>query len=310
MNPREGAARGQKWFWIRIMVMALLVPATVHATFPGKNGRIAFHDEITGGIYTIKPNGGQRRMITPDGFEPAWSPNGRRIVFARLDSGMGSTQLVVMGATGKHKRVVISDPEPVLWEPSWSPDGRRIVYRKGFARSTGGDLYTVRLDGSDARLLTTHGENPDWSAAGVAFADFPAPARCYGTEIFRINPDGAGRTLLPFGCNGSFHPSWHPDGRRLAFASYTTGGPPELTDIYVGDADGVSRARLTDLPDYEFEPCWSPRGDKIVFVNSRVEGDFLTSQGLFLVDPENPLAVTPIPNTAEVHAGRPDWQPR
>lgn len=309
-----------------LMLVCLLIPGEARATFPGDNGLIAFHSESMGGIYTIRPDGSRRRKLARDGFEPAWSPDGRRIAYVRLPAS-GNSQLVIMRANGRGKRIVGRGLGPVLWEPAWSPDGSQLVYRLGFARSGGGVLYVVRTDGTGARLVTFResaaGENPDWSVplpsapqGRIAFAWFPAPAPCYATEIFTIDPAGqdepasrAGdRTLVPFGCNVSFHPSWHPAGTQLAFASYTTGGPPELTDIYVGDSAGTSRRRLTDLPGYDVEPAWSPQGDQIVFVNDRLEDGI--SQGLFLVDPSNPFLTVPIPNTADVQAGRPDWQPR
>jgi hypothetical protein len=64
------------------LVVILATPA--EATFPGKNGRIAF---ILGpDVYTMNPDGGDVKQLTnlgPDGgaFWESWSPDGKQIVF-------------------------------------------------------------------------------------------------------------------------------------------------------------------------------------------------------------------------------------
>jgi Tol biopolymer transport system component len=66
-------------------VIALItVPA--HATFPGKNGRIAF---VQGpDIYTMNQDGSNVRQLTAltDGgaFWVNWSPDGKQIVFVAI----------------------------------------------------------------------------------------------------------------------------------------------------------------------------------------------------------------------------------
>src|SRR5262245_4263954 len=65
----------------------------VGATFPGRNGRIAFrrffNDEQTwGAVFTIDPDGTDERQVTfpPEGYvdrNPDVSPDGRRIAFER-----------------------------------------------------------------------------------------------------------------------------------------------------------------------------------------------------------------------------------
>ena len=56
------------------------------ATFPGRNGLIAFYSDTDAGaqIFTVRPNGHDLRQITHvngDAVRPDWSPDGRRIAF-------------------------------------------------------------------------------------------------------------------------------------------------------------------------------------------------------------------------------------
>ena len=60
------------------------------ATFPGKNGRIAYqgHDGNDYEIYTISPSGGDKLKVTnndTDDRTPSYSPSGDRIAYAHYD---------------------------------------------------------------------------------------------------------------------------------------------------------------------------------------------------------------------------------
>ena len=74
------------------------------ATFPGHNGRIAFHSATaTEGrqIFTVRPNGRDLRQITHvagDAINVDWSPDGRRIAF-EIDTEDSAT-VALMNADG------------------------------------------------------------------------------------------------------------------------------------------------------------------------------------------------------------------
>ena len=75
------------------MLLVAVLEDRAAATFPGKNGRIAFvsdrsgHDEI----YTMNAkNGSGLTQLTNQptgGRDPSYSPNGKKIVFASFRSG-------------------------------------------------------------------------------------------------------------------------------------------------------------------------------------------------------------------------------
>ena len=80
-----------------VAAAALLLAAapSALATFPGRNGLIAFYSDTDAGaqIFTVRPNGHDLRQITHvdgDAVRPDWSPNGRRIAF-ELDTQIPST---------------------------------------------------------------------------------------------------------------------------------------------------------------------------------------------------------------------------
>ena len=60
-------------------------------------------------------------------------------------------------------------------------------------------------------------------------------------------------------------PSFSPDGKRLAYASFAGG----TEQIWVMDSDGKNAHRLTNHPKGDWSPAWSPNGKSIVFTSSR-----------------------------------------
>jgi TolB protein len=121
-------------------------------------GLIAFaHD--TGDneeIFLVRPDGTHRRNLTRrpgDDFAPAWSPNGKRIVFTHANKTTFDL-FAINVRTRDVKRITRTD-EIEENEASWSPDGKRIAFTR-YINDTGQyDIGIVRADGSHRRRLTS-----------------------------------------------------------------------------------------------------------------------------------------------------------
>ena len=119
-------------------------------------------------IWLIRPNGKQAHGLGKTGigtdWAPDWAPDSQRIAYestSRTSNSNPATEVWVMGRDGKGKRRLTPylHRRVAATSPAWSPRGAQIVF------SRGGQLWTMRRDGSHPRQLTRppgYAFTPDW----------------------------------------------------------------------------------------------------------------------------------------------------
>lgn len=243
---------------------------------------------LRGDLYAVSADGARTVRLTktrgPE-YQPAVSPDGSKVAFARGFSGGIST----MNLDGSGRRIVTRLGD----DPAWAPDGKTIYfvrYRSAFGGEICGSISRVAATGGRLQRVTTsrgvHSHlNPAVSPDGqrIAFTDWHGCAGGTSSPRLRV-VDQAGRPtgdLAQLRRNGYYPdpehscPAWSPDGEQLAFR--------RNTDLTVARRDGSSERRVarggTSLI-YE-APAWSPDRTWIAFV---AEG--LSSSVLRLVHPD------------------------
>jgi dipeptidyl aminopeptidase/acylaminoacyl peptidase len=105
-----------------LMLMVVMVEAgPAGATFPGKNGRIAYTSydgPFPKGdyeIYTINPDGSGKTRLTnndTDELDLSYSPDGKRIVYSGEDGPKGDLEIYTINARGGGKSRVTNNAFP------------------------------------------------------------------------------------------------------------------------------------------------------------------------------------------------------
>ena len=114
-------------------------------------------------VRILEVAGGAERLLVEDASEPSWSPDGRSIVFARV-LGPRQRSLFVIGADGSGEHQLTSYPGYDI-QPAWSPDGAWIAFTRLAAGSTNANIFALRPDGTDLRLVRgsrLYESDPTW----------------------------------------------------------------------------------------------------------------------------------------------------
>jgi Tol biopolymer transport system component len=262
-----------KRVWLAALVAVLGVAAHADATFPGKNGRIAYRWSRGGegfesgqgprlvGVVSVRPDGAGKRLVARGGDSPAYSPNGRRIAFLRVH------RLWVAQAAGSGAAPVT----PKGWlvgAYEWSPRGTRLAFNRGFEHSATTALYTVEPDGRGLRRLVrgpsglslTEGA---WSPRGKAIVY----EQSSGRSLVRIFRAGRVTTLA----RPAETPTWSRRG-LIAYETPVIGNT--LNQVCITRPDPAALPRCIGFADASVtNPRWSPDGRRLmVMYTPRGEG--------------------------------------
>ncbi len=151
------------------------------------DGRILFNStrDGQGNLYVMDDDGANVTRFTKLGAgQPAWSPDGRKVAFAKptLDKTTGRLppQIYTVDADGSNITMLTSRPN-LAGEPCWSPESAKIA-------------FVMSVDKMGARV-----------------------------NIFQMDSDGGNLRRLTAGPAADQRPSLSPDGSKLAFQSNRDG---------------------------------------------------------------------------------------
>ena len=202
-------------------------------------------------------------------YDPAWSPDSRRIAFVSSRDGDSEIYVVNVDGSGTTRLTGVPGEDE---NPAWSPDGARIAFWSD--RDDDADIYVMNSDVDQprwrSRRTTTMTSYSPWSPDGARIAFTSDRDRQGDEEIFAMNADGSGVVQLTAtsGDTDDWWPTWSPDGARIAFVSDRT----DDAEIFVMNADGKAPRNVTNEEEFDdFNPNWDAQRPYPVHERSRRE---------------------------------------
>ncbi len=247
-----------------------------------REGVIAYTRFVEGSnrIWTCDRNGNERKLVTEDPdkvehFEPDWSPDGRRIVYRRMQ---GKTSMLAVVELDTRKSTILTDAY-YLSEPTWSPGGKYIYVSANLA--SGFNLWRLPLTDAAARAgpfePVTFGIgrdlHPSFSADGHRLF---YSIVTWNSDLWALpmDPESGRRTGEVFPVIESSREDtrgdWSADGRKIVFTSDRGGHMNLYVAAFDPDKHVAGNAvQLTSGPGGDYQASWSPKGSQIAFFSRR-----------------------------------------
>jgi dipeptidyl aminopeptidase/acylaminoacyl peptidase len=231
-------------------------------------------------------DGGDPRLVSTDcsgvpaecqEWDPAYSPDGRRIAFAHSTDGGKASEIAIRdletGEVTRFPRTSVPESEGWVAQPSWSPGGQMIAYNRNTQKAgenvpSDTRIWIVQTKYMNVWELATpagiKAADPDWSPDGsrIVFATEGArelEGRAALTSVYTIRPDGTDPQVVIKDADGEgLAPTWMPDGKHILYWGVRTWN---LVEPDGSNAAPVNTEKLTFFGDqlgYGYVATWQP----------------------------------------------------
>ncbi len=185
-------------------------------------------------------------------------------------------------------------------EATVSPAGDKIVFTS--VRNGDLDLFSMDLDGSNIVQLTDElgydgGAFFSWDGTTIVYRAWHDTDSTHVTgykellsqnlvrpsrmDLFIMNADGSGKRQVTNNGAANFGPFFHPDNKRIIFASNMADEKGRDFDLYLINIDGTGLERITYNNTFDGFPMFTRDGKQLVFASNR-NGKVRGETNLFL----------------------------
>jgi hypothetical protein len=271
-------------YYFREMLIPQVTTGPSGATWSPDGNELIY--SMAGSLWRQRPEEREARQLT-DGpgydYQPDWSPDGRRVVYASYRDDAIELRLLDL-ASGETTPLLRDGAVNI--EPRWSPDGSRVAYTSSryqglwhvFVVPVGPDgaagqprRITPERDSGLPRYYYNRKDqylSPTWSPDGRELILISNRGRIWGSGGFwRVDAGGGGREreIHYEETTWKARPDWSRDGRRVVYSSYLG---RQWNQLWLMTADGGDPLQLTYGDFDATAPRWSPAGDRIAYVSN------------------------------------------
>lgn len=276
-------------------------------------------------LYTVDLSGKFVGRLTESAaaeYSPAWSPDGKRVVFTELNGDQAAgdyakgRKIVAMDADGKNRKVITQEG----FNPVWSPDSTKIMFTRlngttGQDNSQGRNIPANQIRSTPAPTATPGNgptARPGFQTVPAGQTTFPATTSINGpvnvpglideetpspatpttnsnqqSSLYVVLVDGGQPSLL---VGDAVSGAWSPDGKRLVYIGGNNVLDQKRT-LNLANGDGTGPASLTDkakLADLDILfASWSPDGTTLAFTATDTQKD---KTSLYKINPDSNAA--------------------
>ncbi|MBA3316790.1 MAG: CehA/McbA family metallohydrolase [Gemmatimonadales bacterium] len=271
-------------YYFREMLIPQVTSGPSGAAWSPDGGELVY--SMQGSLWRQRPEDREARQIT-DGpgydYQPDWSPDGRRVVYASYRDDAIELRLLDL-QSGRSSPLVANGAVNI--EPRWAPDGARVAYTSSaheglwhvFVVEVGADgpkgessRITADRDSGLPRYYYHRKDqyfSPTWSPDGRELLLVSNQRRVWGSGGFwRIDAsDGKNEREIHYEeTTWKAKPDWSRDGRRVVYSSYLG---RQWNQLWLTTSDGDNPLQLTYGEFDATAPRWSPGGDRIAYVSN------------------------------------------
>src|SRR5262245_52492023 len=209
-------------------------------------------------VAMIHPDGTGRRVVasqTPGGCEtdPAFTPDGRHLVFERFDPATDDDAIWIMGLNGNGRRRLGTGPGGAA-TPEVSPDGQTVTFLSFLPPNDLTAIFAIGIQGGPVRQVTPtlngitfkHDWAPDGSRLVMSDnADNPDLT----VNVVTIRPDGTGLKYLTDNRTPdqrAFAGGYSPNGKWIVFRQESG----DQSALMVMRTDGQGMHAITRFSDF------------------------------------------------------------
>ncbi len=246
---------------------------------------------MAGSIWNVDPKTGiaDELVYGPKYLSsPAWSPDGKWLVYTADDDGK-TIQLEVLNAATGETHALTTDSF-IYTDPVFSPDGTRLAYVSTKPNGSFNIFVRAIKDGrwaGDEVMVTTDHQyprnrlyfgvwdihvEPAWTKDGqhlLIVSNRGVPLGSGNVWKIPVEPDAMAKATPVLSEQSLFRPrpDVSIDGKRFIYSSHR-GTADQYDNLYVLPVDGGEPYKMTFFEYDAFHPRWSPDGESIAYISN------------------------------------------